>query len=222
MYPPSRTDVESLALQPMIARPVIVIPIWLRDTYARIHSEPIYHLQGPLNETSATEEAAIQSLQSLPSVGLQSDLFFSGGDIFTQLSRNQSQAGLCDQTITIVIHSLRDLYWNIRSVLSREETAQLEVALKQPLPRFKNIFEYSKFENARDRSPIPLYQMFGTITPFSVIHIPVKHFIEALNAKQPLQVILAATEVMIQLDYKDYDFWNPETQSLLTHIDIRC
>lgn len=185
-----------------------IIPIWLRDTYAFIHSEPIYNFQGPLNESDTAEEIAKDFLQT------GSNLFISGGDVFTFLSRNN----LCDHTITLVIHSLRDLYWSVRNSLPREEVDRLEIALKQPLPHFKNIFEYKKLESKRDSYPSPLYQMFGTLTPFSVLHIPVRHFIQALNAQQPLQVVLNGTEIMIQLDYKLYDFWDPATQSLITHI----
>lgn len=199
---------------PMITRELAIIPLWLRDTYALIHSEPVNDLQGPLNESIFTEELAQQSLQG---EGDQ-HLFLSGGDIFTYLSRNQSK--LCDQTITIVIHSLRDLYWNIRQTLPKEEISRLEIALKQPLPRFKNIFEYRKIESVRDLYPSPLYQMFGTLTPFSVIHLPVRHFIESMNARLPLRIVLSDTEVMIQLDTEAYDFWDPVSQSLIK--EIRC
>lgn len=200
--------------QMIMTSPLVTIPLWLRDTYAYVHSEPIQQLNGPLNETILTQEAAITSLAS------GSGLFLNSADVFTYLNRNISN--VCNDTITIVIHSLRDLYWNMRNTLQREEVDHLEVAMKQPLPRFKNIFEYRALESSRDVNPSPLYQLFGTITQFSVIHIPVKHFIMSINDKQPLQVMLSGTNVIIQLDYEAYDFWDPETQSLIESINIPC
>lgn len=192
---------------------IITIPIWLRDTYARVHSQPIYKLEGPLSETIITEEAALASLTSS-----SSDLFLSGADVFTHLSRNN----VCDSTVTIVIHSLRDLYWNMRHMLPQSEVELLQIAMTQPLPKFKNIFDYSSLEKYRENYPLRLYQLFGTITPFSVIHIPVTHFVDALNAKQPLQIMLAGTGIVIQLAYEAYDFWDPETQSLIESVNNVC
>lgn len=198
---------------PIAHREIVTIPIWIRDTYARVHSQPIYQLEGPLSEGILTEEAAEQSLTSS-----SSDLFLSGADVFSYLRRNMSNN--CDSTITIVIHSLRDLYWNVRQLLPQSEVDLLYVAMSQPLPKFKNIFDYNGLQKYRDRYPIPLYQLFGTITPFSVIHIPVSHFVDAMNAKQPLQIMLAGTGIVIQLAYEEYDFWDPETQSLIESIPV--
>lgn len=204
--------------RPSISRPLVTIPIWLRDTYARVHSTPINNFQGLMNEDAAAEDAARDAVTRT-----DSELFLSGGDVFTYLNRNLSR-NLCDQTVTIVIHSLRDLYWNIRQTLPREEVNQLEIALRYPLPRFKDIFEYSSLEALRDTIPSPLYQLFGTLTPFSVIHIPVRHFIDTINRGNPIRVALTDTDIVIELHYEAYDFWDPSSESLVTHIDInsRC
>lgn len=196
---------------PTTTRDVAIIPLWLRDTYALVHNEPLNRLQGPLNENASTEEIAQSALLE----GSDTPLFLSGGDIYTHIGRNSNK--FCNQTVTIVIRGLRDLYWNVRQTLP--DIAQLEIAARQPLPVFKNIFEYTSLENMRDFYPSPLYQMFGTLTPYNVIHVPVRHFVETLNARLPLKIILADTEVMIQLDHEPYDFWDPESESLIDHVD---
>lgn len=199
---------------------ISIIPIWIRDTYAKIQPTPIYNLQGPLRENINSEIEAREAL----SQGIEkSNLFLSGADVFGYLNRNINRE-LCDQTVTIVIHSLRDLYWNNKQTLPREIVSNLEIALRDPLPTFKNVFEYISIQNLSESLDLPLYQMFGTITPFSVLHIPVTYFIEALNAKVPIQVALENTNIIIQLDYEQYDFWDTISESMVDYIDIqsRC
>jgi hypothetical protein len=197
----------------------VIIPLWLRDTYARITPTPIYDLAGFVTEDIQSSVAARDALQQ-EVAGTSSDLFRSGADIFSYLSEHLD---LCGQTITFVIIGLRDLYWTNRDNLSREEIDKLHVALRYPLPNFKNIFEYKNLDSQRGVIPVPLYQLFGTITAFSVIHVPVKYFIAALNAQQPLRVALSGTNIVIELQYRPYDFWDPGSESLINHIELsRC
>lgn len=210
----------------------IIIPLWLRDTYAKVQLRPLYDLQGPLRESFNTEEDAQKSLaqqitgfdlnneSSLTSVPLMdSNIFISGGDVFGYLSRKIRRKN-CNGVVTIVINSLRDLYWDNRQTLPREEVTQLEIALHRPLPKFKNIFEYKSLQSLSETIDLPLYQMFGTITPYSVIHIPIKYFVRMLNDKMPIQVALSGTNIIIQLDYAQYDFWDPISKSLIEYIDL--
>ena len=85
------------------------------------------------------------------------------------------------------------------------------------------MFEYKNLDDQRGVIPVPVYQLFGTITAFSVIHIPVRHFVEALNTQQPLRVALSGTNIILELQYKPYDFWDPGTESLVNYIPLpRC
>ena len=216
-----------------ISRSYPIIPLWLRDTYGRIQPEPIYNLEGPLEENRSSEEAAYRS----HSRGISnSDLFLNGGDIFGYINKNKS---LCinrsgsngpggpganepgfNQVITIVIHSLRDLYWNYRAMLSPDQLVQLNMAMDEPLSTFKNIYDYKSLEKFRDMTDTPLYQMFGTITPYSVLYIPVRNFIETINNNEPIQIALDNIGIIIQLDYQQFDFWNFDTQSIVNKIDL--
>jgi len=203
------TNIFPLPL-PITSNPIITIPLWLRDTYLIINSMPINNIHGPLNETMHTEISAKEAL-------LHSDtqLFISGSDIIPYIHRHLSPS-IYEETITIVIHSLRDFYWNIRHSLLPNEIALLEVTLKQPLPKFKNIFDYKSISPINN--PIPLYQLFGTISPFSVLHIPVRYFIQCVNDNIPIRVSLNNTEIVIEIQYQSYDFWDIASQSLITKI----
>jgi hypothetical protein len=207
-------------LFPPINQQSRIIPIWLRDTYARIQSDSLYDLKGYNEENVNSEMGARDSLSKGIS---KSDLFLSGGDVFIYLNRNLDH-GVCSQTVSIIIHGLRDLYWTNRSMLSIDELPLLQLAMRQPLPTFKNIFEYKSLEPFRDIINTPMYQLFGIITPYSVIHIPVRHFIESINRNEPIQAALTGTDIIIQLNYQPYDFWDFDTQSIINHInlDSRC
>ena len=198
----------------------VIIPIWLRDTYARVAAQPLYNLQGPFVEDITTEALARDEIVK----GLTgSNLFISGGDVFGHLHRTLTDA-TCNDVITIVIRGLRDLYWNHRDTLPPDELSQLDLSMRQPLPSFKNIFEYRSLAPLREVMNIPMYQAFGTITSYSVVHIPVRHFIQAINMNAPIDIALQDTNVIIRLDYESYDFWDFETESLVKYIDLnaRC
>jgi hypothetical protein len=82
---------------------------------------------------------------------------------------------------------------------------QLELALCLSLTTFKNIFKYNNLQSLSESVDISLHQMFGTITPYIVIHI---------------QVALFDTNIMIQLDYEQYDYRDPISKSLIEYMDI--
>lgn len=193
-----------------------IIPIWLRDTYAHIQDGPIYDLQGYFEEDRNTEITAYNNLKSND---FESNFFLTGADVFAYISKHPN---MCERTVTIVIHGLRDLYWDNRKSLSQDEIIELELAMRQPLPIFKNIFDYNSLASLTDKIRTPLFQLFNTITPFSVINIPVRHFVESININAPIQAELMGTNIIIQFDYQPYDFWDVETQKLITHIDLQC
>ena len=196
-----------------------IIPIWLRDTYARVQPGPLFNMEGYHEQNRNTEIEAAKSLseKSLPS---GSNLFLRGSDIFLYLSKHQDD--VCDYTVSIIIHALRDLYWANRYLLSEDEITQLDIATQTPLPSFKNIFEYSSLEKYGKIFNTPLFQLFGDITPYSVINIPVKHFIESININAPIQAQLVGTDIIIQLDYELYDFWDVDTESIINYVDLKC
>lgn len=235
----------------------VIIPIWLRDTYATILSTPLYAMAGYSEEYNIPEVSdkifrnyskttngnydniddaknIIFQLQNNKDVktnlfiseGKNTNFFISGGDVFGYLNRHLDRE-ICNYTVSIVIRGLRDLYWNNRLTLPRDEDVQLDNAMRQPLPSFKNIFDYDEIntiEGIDELIDIPVYQLFGTITPYSVIHIPVRHFIQSLNINAPIRVALADTNIIIQLDYQQFDFWDSKADSIIKYINLnsRC
>jgi hypothetical protein len=232
---PVNTHTNHDSLQSYLPIKEYIIPIWLRDTFGQVQQSPIYNLHGEYVESIDTEDVAkallireisnrnvVQSDISSFDVyqGSDSRLFLAGSDIFGDLVKNYANVSSCTQTVNIIIHSLRDLYWNNRHMLPAEEVKILEILMKFPLPKFKNIFDYDSLKSFRDTIGTPMYQLFGDITPFSVISIPVRHFIESINNNIPIQVQLSGTNIVIQLDYQPYDFWDFDSQSLVNYIDI--
>ena len=195
-----------------------IIPIWLRDTYAHVQLGPLFTAEGFQEETRNTEIEAAKSLSqtSLPS---RDNLYFRGSDVFVHLAKHQNN--IANQTVTIIIHGLRDLYWTNRHGLSNDEKIQLDIAMKTPLPSFKNIFDYPSLDKYREIFNTPLFQLFGNITPYSVLNIPVKHFVESININAPIQAKLLGTNIIIQLDYQEYDLWDPDTESIINNIDLK-
>lgn len=196
-----------------------VIPIWLRDTYARVQSGPLLSAEGYREENRNTEIEAAKSIsqQSLPA---DENLFIRGSDVFTYLSKYRGD--ICSQTVAIIIRGLRDLYWTNRFSLSEDEITRLDITTRKPLPSFKDIFEYSSLDKYRDIFNTPLFQLFGDITEYSVINIPAKHFIESININAPIQAKIVGTDIVIQLDYQPYDLWDPDTKSIINYIDLKC
>jgi len=224
-FPSSIVDRDSI-----VSSNSIFIPLWLRDTYACVHSSPIYHMNGLLSPPPLSDETDTPSppppqniLNIINSIGSSSspnNLFLSGSDIFPFLQRHH----ICSGFVTIVITSLRDLYWSNKSSLPSSELPSLSQSTHQPLPSFRNIIDLYPSITSHSSSPelsnIPLYQLFGSISPFSVIHIPVSYFISILNAKLPLQISLLHTNIILHLDYQQFDFWDPISNSLVDHINL--
>jgi len=190
----------------------IVLPLWLRDTYATVGNEGIFNFTVDPEEVS--ESDILESyLEGIPN----STLFMISTDMYKYLNKHRD---IFDQTITIVIRSLRDLYWNNRGILTREEISLIELAMTKPLPTFVDIFKYRKLEKIAETAEIPIFQMFGTITPYSIIHISVRDYIGAINNNMPIQIDLIDTNMSIELFFTPDDFWDFSEQKLITHINI--
>lgn len=166
---------------------VEVLPIWLRDVFARIETTTVYKYNGLLEGLDDELERNV--------------VFIPADDIFSYCSKEKVYAGI----VTIAIPNLRDLYWNKRSLLSKEEINKLSIEMKEPPTKFRNI-------GSR------IYELNGNVTPYDLIHIPVSYFIECLNRKVPIEIILNNTNTIIRLEYLDYDFWDKEYDKLLDFI----
>jgi len=198
----------------------IIIPIWLRDTYARIENHKISDVDGYSSDNNSFERKAFDSMHKEFDLGngdifkANSKFYISGGDIYNYLYEKKQ----CNNVITMVIIGLKDLYWNHRDQLDEHEISLLTYLMTKDLPSFKNIFDYRKVEKYNEKVDIPIHQLFGSITPYDVVHISVADFIEAINNNEPVRINLEGTNITIQLDYEPYDFYNFKEKRLVTKI----
>ena len=132
---------------------------------------------------------------------VNNSIFISADDIFAYCSKQKLYTGM----LVIAIPNLRDLYWNKRKLLSVEEVNKLSIEMEEPPTRFRDIGS-------------GMYQLFGNITPYDIIHIPVSYFIECLNRKVSIEVMLNNTNTTIRLDYLQHDFWDVEEEQLIENI----
>lgn len=198
-----------------------VIPIWLRDIYAKVETSPITNIIGESivgGVTKDTESLAVSELsKSFP----QTSFFIRGNELYSYLARYLN-ATVCNDVITFVIIGLRDLYWNQRHKLTRQQLDELELSMDRPLPQFYSIFNYQSLSNVGSEMATSAFQLFGTITPFSVVHVPVRDYVNAVNNKQPISVFLPELDIILSLSYELSDFWDPLTKQLITNVALRC
>lgn len=195
-----------------------IIPVWLRDIYAKVEPYPLSDIEGLEDVSEATEKLAALELQKLLP---QTSFFIRGSNLYSYLSRYIDSA-TCDYVITFVIVSLRDLYWNMRPNLTVQQQTVLDTTMNKNLPEFHNIFNYRLLQDLGPEMPTYLFQLVGDITPFNVVHIPVRDFIMAINNKSPISILLPDIDIIIQLSYEHADFWDTQTQQLIDYIPIIC
>lgn len=209
-----------------------LIKIWLRDTYSQIHPTPIYDIEGFDPSISRSRiypnDNLIYLLDNLKIHADKysddifypdSDLFLNSSDIFGYLNKNIKH-GVCDAYIIIVINNLRDIYWNNRHLLPQEELPALELSTEKYLPTFVNIFDYQALNEYATSISTPIYQLYGDISPYNVVNIPVKYFIESINTNQSIKVKISDINTTIELNYEPYDFWSFANESIVNYIDI--
>lgn len=196
-----------------------VIPIWLRDTYARVQTGELFSFEGIHEASKESESSAADSIIKGFS---EPNFFIEGSNLFGYFDRSLNST-VCNQTISIVIQGLRDLYWNNRDKLPVEEQRPLEIAMKQSPPSFHNIFNYKSLTRLRDQILVPMFQVYGNITPYDIVQVPVRHFLDSINKKIPIVVELEGIGIIIQFSYAEYDFWDPEEKRIIDTIDLnRC
>jgi len=192
----------------------ITIPVWLRDTYARIEDKAIVKFDSFPKVNERSEIAALAAINSEPG---GSKHFITSNKMFGYLYRNTK---LCRGIITIVIPNLRNLYWDNRYSLVRSEQIPLETAMDKHLPVFYDIFDYRGLQYYRNFANVPEYQIIGNITPYDVVHVSAVDFIDRINKNQPILIGIPDTNIIISLDYEQYDLWDDQLQKLITNITL--
>jgi hypothetical protein len=200
---------------------ITTIPVWLRNTYCRIDNKEIFEVEGYSKGNKKYKKKALESIEREFSDGegdiftADSNFYISGGDIYNYLYDKKG----CGAIITLVIVGLKNLYWNHREQLDENEKSELSGYMTHELPSFKDIFDYKNVEKYNTLIDYPVYQLFGEITPYDVLHITVDDFINIINSSAFIEVPLVDTDVVIRLDYEAFDFYNFREERLITNIN---
>lgn len=190
-----------------------VVPIWLRDTFGRVGSNPLYDMEGIKDLTPEVDELG----KDLIFQGFSAANFFlQGNNIINYFYRIPD----CSKTVTLVIQGLRDFYWTNRDRLSRVEIDNFETIMEEPIPKFRNILDYKSLEKYDNTKIVPMYQLYGKITPYDVINVSSQYFIECFNNKAPIILDLEDMNITLQISYSNYDFWDPEQDRVIDRINI--
>ena len=210
----------------------ITIPINLADVYARVQADRIFNWYGFQERSDASEDSANRAVR-MESGG--SSNFLRANNMFPYLWRNLRSSN-CNDVVNIIIPGLRNIYYNHRGLLPRAEQPLLESVMERPLPQFESIWNYLSLQGygrmakspcgSRSRSfssvqtNMSEYQLFGSITPYDIVHIPVRHFVDAINRKNPISVQLYPLNVIINIVYSESDLWDIEYQQIIDNINL--
>lgn len=194
----------------------IQVPVHLRSTFCRIEPNIIKNYDGPTEVSYLTEEAALSTVMN----GQGGSLHFLTGDNMFAYVYKMIKSDKCSHKITFVVPGLRNLYWNHRKQLSDSDLSELKIAMNKPEPTFHDIFVYDRMFEYKKNADVSEYQIIGSITPFDVVHLPMIKFVYLLNNKGKLLFKLMSTNVILELQYEKYDFWDNEYNKLLENIEI--
>lgn len=198
------------------------IDIYLRDVYARVQSSAITEFTGLSTQNDDSERAAIKRITTGE---FSQEYFLKATDIYRYLYRHKSSHE--HDIVTIVIPGLRDQYYSNKLMFNTDERQDITIKMSTPRPTFFNIWDYKKLEHYQDiftrisndpvlDSGLIEYQVFGEITPYDVVHISVKDFIQAINDRQP--IIINIPLMTITLWYEPSDFFDPQFDMVLTQV----
>ena len=207
-----------------------IISLPLRLTYAQIHRYPLRNLEGislnntdtqfyPSKELSIILDNFVEDTNVKRNIIFENKLFLASSDIFSYLRKNVNSS-MYNDIITIVHPSFRDIYWRNRELLDMEDLNLLDSIITRPLPQFKNVFDYEYLSEYSDKINMLIYHLYGDITPFIVLHIKVKDFIETINNNEELNIKLKDINVVINLEYKPYDFYDHKLESVQQYISL--
>lgn len=167
------------------------VDLYLRQTYARVHDEPIYDHTSPI---LVDEDDPDEVIDTTP--------YYTG----TNLYRANIQSKSHDDIVTLVIPGLRNVYYQSKHLLDAEEQHPLSSSMSAESPTF----EY-------DTSSPPGLERFhltGQVTPYDVVHIPVSKYLNLVNSRRTLNFDLVPTDITLRLTHTDADFWDPVNNTL--------
>lgn len=188
----------------------------LRNTYARIQKTRIFSMIRDQEPNRDTEAAAVNSLQ-MELFG--SNLFLEGPKMMGYISRNYSRYD-CDTPISIIVPGLRNIYYEHIDYFPKEREKILSSILESE-PYFYDVYDYPSLRGFRDIRNVSEYQIFGTVTPYDMLHITMEQFVNSINRQQPLIFLLREDpDIFVSLTYTKDDLWDIEYQRSISYVNI--
>lgn len=184
----------------------------LNDIYAYV-GEPILNWSGYKQQSETSEYSAYIGYYQIDSNEIPSKLFIGASNIYVDAYRGQYKG---DEIVNLIIPGLKDLYKSYRKQLVNEEKLFLECINKQT-PTFKNITEYKSIKYFND---ITLYQFFGDITPYDVVHISLKEFINIINENKEFIIEFSPLNVRMKIFYDKSDFYYNKEDKIITNVNL--
>lgn len=125
--------------------------------------------------------------------------FFIGNNTIKYLQKHPNI--LKGEIMTIVNTSIINIYWKYRELLSLKELENLSFFIKDSLPEFD--------EDGN---------LITSLNHYNFMKITVGDFIKFINKKIPIKISLMNLNVIINLTYEDYDFYNYDTNTIDNYI----
>ncbi len=132
---------------------------------------------------ASIDSSPIYELES--GVSEENPMFMKGDQVCNYISSNKSATK--NQVITFVIEGLINVYWGNKERLT-EEMCDLERATNHPQPTFNYV------------PSVNLYEMEGTITPYSMVYINVSDFLNFTAKNEPISVELSGIDTIIEME----------------------
>jgi hypothetical protein len=185
-----------------------IFTLSLHKTYAIIQTEKLTYLDESINDYS--DLLVSISDDNLDEI-FKNNLFLNTSDILPVIRRNLSKYQ--NSIITIVNTDLFNIYLNNKKSLNNNELLDIHKYLDSDLPIFDNIVDYEKLIEYKesfdsDQLKTPIYQLIGTINPFTVLSISVPDFVNFISSNKPILISLRNTRLLVSLQYEAYDFYD--------------
>jgi hypothetical protein len=189
-----------------------VFTLRLNSTFAWVAPEPIMAFSG-YKEINKVSEANARRSVVLPI--RESGNFISGNKVISYLYQDPSQI---NNIITLAVPGLRGMIWEYRRSVVEAQRPAIEASIDRPLFEFYNIYDYSSVSETSRDDDLSQYQLIGKVSQFDVLHITVADYVAYINNNVPITITIPNSELVVELYYDTYDFWDEAYQTILNNI----
>lgn len=119
--------------------------------------------------------------------------------------------------------------------MDESERPVIDATIDRPSFEFYDIYDYPSVSETIRNDDLAQYQLIGKVTPYDVLHISVNDYVTYIKNKVPITiavnsyvtriengvpitVIIPNNELMMELDYEEYDFWDQAYSAIIDNI----